>query len=80
VRHAAERVEEPPVRLDQRIEPFVVGEPDERQPAEAQRADEGRQLVLAAPDRRPVRLRLPPGCERRFTPMASVEAARSFAV
>jgi hypothetical protein len=60
-RHPAERVEEPFVRLDQRSEPFVAGEPDERQPAEAQRADEGRQLVPAAPDRRPVRLRLPPG-------------------
>jgi len=66
VRHAAERVEEPLMRFDQGVEPLVVGKPDERQPAEAERADEGRQLVPAAPDRRPVHLRLSP--RRRLEP------------
>ena len=57
-RRAAERQKSVLVRLDQRLDPLVGDELDVGRPAPAQRRDEYRKPVAAAPNHRPVHLHL----------------------
>ena len=60
VRHAIDGVEEVLIAIDQLRGLLTVGKADKAGPCAAERLDEGRQLVPAAPVRRPIDLGPPP--------------------